>query len=194
MTPSTASPGRRAPDAARALSGERRVPRLAYRRGGRGHRRVVRRQLQSPARLRLSVSAFLRGSSLTTLLTTPIVYSLIAPLLLLDLWVTAYQWTCFPIYGIARVRRRAYLVLDRQKLPYLNAIEQLHCAYCAYATGLLAYVREVTARTEQYWCPIKHAGPVPSPHDHYQLFFDYGDAVRYRRDLSALRARLRPRQ
>jgi len=62
------------------------------------------------------------------------------------------------------------------------------------ATGLLAYVREVAARTEQYWCPIKHARAAPAPHGHYQQFLDYGDARGYRRELPAIRRALSRRR
>jgi hypothetical protein len=34
----------------------------------------------------------------------------------------------------------------------------------AYANGVFAYVREVGSRTEQYWCPIKHARRVLGVH------------------------------
>jgi len=49
------------------------------------------------------------------------------------------------------------------------------------------YVREVASRTEQYWCPIKHARRVISAHDHYAAFLDDGDAEAYRRELPILR-------
>jgi hypothetical protein len=137
--------------------------------------------------LKQSIPAFIREGSLWNLLTAPIVYSLSVPLLLLDLWVTVYQWICFPIYGIDRVPRRRYFIIDRHKLAYLNAIEKANCFYCSYATGLFGYLREVTARTEQYWCPIKHARRVPTPHARYQSFFDYGDAAGYRRGLMTAR-------
>jgi len=99
---------------------------------------------------------------------------------------------CFPIYGIAKVRRRDYFALDRAKLPYLNAVEKMGCTFCSYATGLIAFAQEVTARTEQYWCPIRHAREIPSPHDRYQLFFDFGDGQRYHRELMALRRTMEP--
>ena len=64
------------------------------------------------------------------------------------------------------------LVFDRHRLGYLNAIEKVHCVYCGYANGLVAYAREIAARTEQYFCPIKHAAPIAAPHDRYHLFAD----------------------
>jgi hypothetical protein len=142
-------------------------------------------------RLKLGIVAYIGQGSVINLLTAPVIYSLIVPFALLDLWVTIYQSICFPIYGISRVPRRRYFAVDRHKLAYLNAIEKLHCTFCSYANGLIAYVREVAARTEQYWCPIKHARTISGPHGRYALFFDYGDAEHYRRDLEPLRDALR---
>ena len=142
-------------------------------------------------RLRQSIPTYVREGNVLSLLTAPVIYSLMVPLLALDLWVTMYQSVCFPIYGIARVPRRRYFALDRHKLAYLNGIEKVHCTFCGYANGLIAYVREVAARTEQYWCPIKHARAIPAPHSRYHVFLDYGDAERYRRDLGPLRDALR---
>ena len=91
------------------------------------------------------------------LITGPIIYSMIVPMVFLDLCVSFYQATCFPIYGIKKVKRGDYIVFDRQQLAYLNFIEKFHCTYCAYGNGLLAYVSEIVGRTEEYFCPIKHA-------------------------------------
>jgi len=134
---------------------------------------------------------YLLGSRPLMILTAPLIYSLILPFALLDALVTLYQAVCFRVYGVARVRRRDYFVFDRSQLGYLNAIEKLNCAYCSYANGLIAFVREVASRTEQYWCPIKHARRVICAHDRYATFLDYGDAEAYRRDLPALRRELR---
>jgi hypothetical protein len=110
------------------------------------------------------------------ILSAPVIYSLIVPIALADIWVMAYQAICFPVYRIPKVRRRDYLVFDRHHLAYLNIIEKINCAYCSYANGAIAFVREVAARTEVYWCPIKHARRVLGPHPHYQGFADFGDA------------------
>ncbi|MBU0752607.1 MAG: hypothetical protein KJ787_06805 [Gammaproteobacteria bacterium] len=121
------------------------------------------------------------------LLTAPVIYLGWIPFLLMDLFVTLYQFVCFPVYGIPRVRRADYLVFDREDLPYLNLIEKFNCFYCSYGNGVAAYAREVAARTEQYWCPIKHARRLLAAHEHYPKFFDHGDAESYRRDLEQLR-------
>jgi hypothetical protein len=113
------------------------------------------------------------------LITGPIIYSMIVPMVILDLCVSFYQATCFPIYGIAKVRRGDYLVFDRQKLEYLNFIEKFHCTYCAYGNGLMAYVTEIVGRTEEYFCPIKHARKVLGKHSRYDRFLGYGEAKDY---------------
>ena len=99
--------------------------------------------------------------------------------------MTLYQAICFPVYGLAKVRRADHLVFDRHHLPYLNALEKLTCAYCSYANGLISYVREIAARTEAYWCPIKHARRMVMTHAHYADFADFGDAEAYRRAIGA---------
>jgi hypothetical protein len=137
--------------------------------------------------LRQSIPAYILKGNLLSLLTAPVIYSLLLPLVMLDVWVTLYQVICFPVYGIARVPRHRYFAVDRHRLAYLNGIEKVNCTFCAYANGLIAYVREVAARTEQYWRPIKHARAIPAPHRRYHLFLDYGDGLGYREELPALR-------
>jgi hypothetical protein len=144
---------------------------------------VYRRHRQ----MKMSIARFLRESDLRSTLSAPIIYSAVIPFLLLDAWISIYQRICFPIYGIPRVRRADYIIMDRWRLAYLNTIEKANCEYCSYANGLIAYVREVAARTEQYWCPIKHARRVHAPHSRYRHFVDYGDAEGYKRELPVLR-------
>ena len=124
------------------------------------------------------------------LLTGPIIYSMIIPLLITDFFVTFFQLTCFPIYGIKKVRRGDYIIYDRQQLHYLNFIEKFHCTYCAYGNGMIAYVSEVIARTEQYFCPIKHARKILGTHSRYARFLEYGDAENYEEKLEEYRQAL----
>ena len=121
------------------------------------------------------------------LLTAPIIYAVAVPLLLLDLMVTLYQWICFPVYGIPKVKRSDFLVFDRHHLAYLNLLEKFNCFYCSYANGLLPYFREIVGRTEQYWCPIKHARKLVSLHSRYEHFAEFGDAEGYRQNLENIR-------
>ncbi len=124
------------------------------------------------------------------LITGPIIYSMIFPLLLTDLFITFYQLTCFPIYGIKKVRRAEYIVFDRQHLNYLNFIEKFHCTYCAYGSGMIAYISEIVARTEQYFCPIKHARKIVGTHARYAHFLDFGAAENYEAKLEEYRVTL----
>jgi len=132
---------------------------------------------------------YVYDSGFMIVLTVPIVWSALLPTLVLDAAICLYQLICFPVYGIPFVRRREYIVLDRHSLPYLNIIEKLNCTYCAYFNGVLGYLREVAARTEQYWCPIRHARPVKPTHSRYRQFFPYGDAEAYRNGLAEVRKR-----
>lgn len=124
------------------------------------------------------------------LITGPVIYGMALPLLMLDLCVSFYQWACFPIYGITKVRRRDYLVFDRRHLGYLNVIEKFHCTYCEYGNGLMAYMSEILARTEAYFCPIKHAHKILGTHTRYNRFLNYGDAENYEAKLEAFRVAL----
>jgi len=113
------------------------------------------------------------------------------PIAFVDITITAYQHICFRFYNIARVARSKYIVMDRHQLFYLNGIEKFNCLYCGYGNGVMSYAREVIARTEQYWCLIKHARKVIGPHKRYRNFSAYGDAVNYNSHLIKLRDDLR---
>lgn len=154
------------------------------------HRRVQFEEaaLLEHRRLKTGLIRYFRQVPPRDFLTAPIVYSLIIPLAALDLCVTFYQATCFPIYGIPKVRRDAYLIFDRSNLAYLNVVERFHCFYCSYANGLISYTKEIVALTEQYFCPIKHARRVLHAHSRYNRFVDFGDAEAYRRELEKIRA------
>lgn len=130
---------------------------------------------------------YIAAGNLRTLATAPVVYSIVLPIAVLDVWVRVYQAVCFRAWGIPRVPRRPYFTFDRRALPYLNGLERLNCIFCAYANGVFAWVREVAARTEQYWCPIRHRRRVRDPHARYGNFVAYGDAGAYRQRLPELR-------
>lgn len=134
---------------------------------------------------------FLLRARPLVILTAPVIYLGWVPFLLLDAFVTLYQALCFPVYGIPKVRRSDFLIFDRGDLPYLNLIEKFNCFYCAYGNGIAAYAREIAARTEQYWCPIKHARRIVGAHERYPMFFDHGDGEAFRKGLARLRSDLR---
>ena len=142
-------------------------------------------------KLLLGMAAYFGATSPAVVMTAPVIYSLIVPIMIIDLWVSGYQAICFRAYKILRVKRSDYIAFDRRRLKYLNLMQQLNCDFCAYANGVVAYVREISSRTEQYWCPIKHAVKVSDPHRRYFEFLEYGDAQGYRDRLNQFRAALR---
>ncbi len=168
----------------RLLEGKRQKFNYRFRRG-----RVVfdRAVLELQKKRRISSLRYILGAPLLTLLTAPLIYAMIIPLAFLDMTITVYQHVCFSVYKVPRVTRRDYIVIDRHRLPYLNIVQKLNCVYCGYGNGVIAYAREVIARTEQYWCPIKHAQRAKGMHDRELKFFDYGDAEAWHNQLQALR-------
>lgn len=145
---------------------------------------------QAHRQLKMGVFRWFLSVRPQNFLTAPIIYGMIFPLLLFDLCVSFFQATCFPIYGIAKARRSDYIVFDHQHLAYLNIIEKMDCLFCSYANGLIAYTHEITARTEQYFCPIKHARKVLGAHARYAQFLDYGEADDFQAKAAELRQQL----
>jgi hypothetical protein len=135
---------------------------------------------------RISSWKHLRQTNVLVILSSPLIYACVLPFLMLDVSVTVYQYVCFPIYGIPRVSRKDYLVFDRGVLAYLNMIEKVGCIYCSYANGLLAMITEIAARTEQHFCPIKHARRLATKPSRYDKYLPYGDARAYRREADAV--------
>lgn len=131
-------------------------------------------------RYRVGAWQYLREAKLRYVLSAPLIYAMIVPLAFLDLSLTLYQHICFRLYAIPRVKRADYMVIDRHMLGYLNGIEKLNCVYCGYSNGVIAYGREIAARTEQFWCPIKHAKRVKGDHARVKHFLEYGDAEAWR--------------
>ena len=146
--------------------------------------------LAQQQRFKMGLLPYLLSSEIKNLLSAPLIYAVFFPMVVLDLFVWVYQWVCFPLYGLARVKRADYFVFDRVHLGYLNLIEKINCAYCSYGNGLMAYATEVVGQTEQYRCPIKHARKVLNAHPYYMGFVDFGDAQAYRDELGHLREQL----
>jgi hypothetical protein len=133
------------------------------------------------------VSTYLFNASLLNMLTVPVIWFCLIPAVFMDAAVSVYQSICFRLYKIPRVQRSTYIVIDRHNLRYLNIIEKINCVYCGYFNGVIAYVQEIAARTEQYWCPIKHARKLTAMHSRYHKFLEYGDCKDYQQRLEALR-------
>lgn len=134
--------------------------------------------------LKVNLFSYLAKAKPLVVCTAPVIYALIVPLVLLDIGISLYQALCFPVYGIPKVKRGDYFAFDRAHLAYLNSVQKFNCAYCSYANGLIGYVREIGGRTEQYWCPIKHARRVMGAHEQYAEFADFGDPDMFKKILN----------
>lgn len=132
-----------------------------------------------------------RSSTLRHLASAPFIYLMIIPLAFLDLTLSAYQAICFRLYGVARVKRSEHFIIDRLYLDNLTGIDKLNCTYCGYGNGVITYAREIISRTEQYWCPIKHAQKTHSTSERYREFLEYGDTEDYKEKITRYRDELR---
>jgi hypothetical protein len=150
------------------------------------HQRVMR---MSPQAFWTTERWTVRGI-VTAALVLLVVYSLLLPFALLDLWVTTYQAVAFRLLGMRRIERRHYFAVDRHRLSYLNPLEKANCLYCGYVNGVIALTREIAARTEQFWCPIQHRRRPRGLHARHRQFAPYGDEKSYERLQPRLRRAL----
>ncbi len=121
------------------------------------------------------------------LISSPIVYAMIIPAIVLDVMLFIYQQVIFRIYKFEFIRRSDYIVFDRQYLRYLNFIERLNCVYCSYFNGLMHYVSEIASKSELYFCPIKHAKKTAYEPECYSDFLTYGDEKDFQEKLQEIR-------
>lgn len=127
-----------------------------------------------------------RGSKnffLRNMVAFPLVWLMIVPIVIADLFLEFYHRIAFPILGIPLVKRSSYIrISDREKLPYLTWLERFACAYCGYVNGWLHYASVIGGRTESYFCAIAHLekkGYIPSEHE--RSFMKYGDEAALKR-------------
>jgi len=114
------------------------------------------------------------------ILGAPVIYSILLPVVIMDLWVEIYHRICFPLYGLKYISRSAYIRIDRQKLSYLSWTEKINCMYCGYVNGFLHYSSAIAGATEKYWCGIKHKkGDGFIEPNHHAEFIDYNDKEAY---------------
>ena len=123
------------------------------------------------------------------LLTAPFIWLPLVALLLLDILATLFQAICFPIYRIEKVKRSTYiLIMDRNKLAYLNPFEKIGCMYCGYSNGFFLYAKEIAGRTEKYWCGITHEakpGFKPQTDQKERDFARFGDEADFHKKYGA---------
>lgn len=109
-------------------------------------------------------------------LSAPIIYAMIVPFVILDIFAEIYHRICFPLYGLPLIKRSSYFKFDRYKLPYLTTLQKFNCLYCSYGNGLMHYVGTIAAETERYWCGIQHDSCTQFiPPKHHKDFLKYGD-------------------
>lgn len=130
---------------------------------------------------------YITHSDIRYLPTAPFIYVILIPAIFLHIFVEIYHQICFRLYRIPRVDHHQYFIFDRVHLPYLNWVEKMNCVYCSYFNGLIGYVREIAARTERFWCPIKHARQRAQAHRHYGDFNNYLDGKEYHKNLGTSR-------
>ncbi len=124
---------------------------------------------------------FKKNMTFRHFLTAPIIWAVLVPLVFLDIVAEVYHQLGFRLCGIPLVKRSAYIKIDRHKLKYLNFLQKLGCVYCGYANGLAAYLVEIAARTEKYWCAIRHE-PRPGFIEpaHHRDFAEYGNEEEFK--------------
>ncbi|MCK5460634.1 hypothetical protein KAI58_01480 [Candidatus Gracilibacteria bacterium] len=127
------------------------------------------------------------GLFLRYLVSAPFIYAMIIPAVIMHIFLEVYHQICFPLYGLPKVKAKDYFVFDRRHLPFLTLFEKINCVYCSYFNCLVSYLREVSARTERYWCPIKHANKLKDQHSQYNLFFDPSKPAKYKKGINKIR-------
>lgn len=126
-------------------------------------------------RFRESFFRMVFNAPIRHILSIPFIYMMILPAILLDMFLTIYQYTAFPLYRIPRVERGDHFIYERRFLNYLNWFQKINCLYCSYVNGLFAYAVEIGAKTERYWCPLKATHHPRFTHPLYNDFADYGN-------------------
>jgi hypothetical protein len=130
--------------------------------------------------------AYLLDSSFLNLLAVPIIWFCIFPALFMNFVLSTYQFICFRVYGIQTVKRSDHNS-DGPPKHQLPEPDRINCVCCCYFNVLVSFVQKIAARTEQYWCPIKHARKVASIHSRYDKFIEFGNPKAYQEMLEKIR-------
>ncbi|MEP7103871.1 MAG: hypothetical protein ABI721_04150 [Candidatus Dojkabacteria bacterium] len=94
------------------------------------------------------------------------IYSVVIPVVLLDVWLTIYQFIYFKINDIPMVKKSDYISFERWDLKRLNWLQKIDCFYCEYVNGIFAWAKGVGIQTEVYSCAIKHTHlKIPKEHE-----------------------------
>jgi hypothetical protein len=137
-------------------------------------------------RLKTSLFRYAVYSRVLAILTAPFIYACILPFVLLDLFVSMYQWVCFPVYGVPKARLRDYMAIDRNKLRYLNALEGLIVCTAHMQTDCLPTLWK--SQDGAALVPNRaRARRIQQAHDRYSHFLPFGDAAAYRERIDKVR-------
>lgn len=119
----------------------------------------------------------------------PVISSVVIPLIILDLWIELYHRICFPLCGLAYIKRKDYIqIVDRAKLQYLSWLQKIYCMYCGYGNGVIRYWGAIAGTTEHYWCGIQHKKRPGFIAPEYQKDFSvYGDKEDFKKKYCKLK-------
>ena len=134
---------------------------------------------------------FLSRARLSFLITLPSILIMVIPAFLLDIAGSVYQAMNLKAYEIPMVDRKKYIFLDRYALKHLNFMEKFFCVYCGYFNGVMQYVSEIAARTEEFWCPIKYSRKVGFKHKRYANYLEQEDTAEYHAKRKKIRLTMR---
>ena len=134
---------------------------------------------------------FLSRARLSFLITLPSILIMVVPAFLLDIAGSIYQAANLRAYEIPMVDRKKYIFLDRYALKHLNFMEKFFCIYCGYFNGVMQYVSEIAARTEEFWCPIKYSKKVGFKHKRYANYLEHDDIAGYHAKRKKIRLTMR---
>lgn len=99
------------------------------------------------------------------------IYSMIFPILFLDISLSIYQQVYFSLLSIPKLKRDKYVIVERWKLPKLNLWQRINCIYCDYANGVVSWGRDVIAQSEIYSCAIKNSTSLMGQ-EHIEKYYD----------------------
>jgi len=134
---------------------------------------------------------YLSRTRFSFLITLPSILIMVAPAILLDIAGSFYQAVNLRAYEIPMVDRKRYIFLDRYALKNLNFMEKFFCVYCGYFNGVMQYVSEIAARTEEFWCPIKYSKKVGFKHRRYANYLEHEDTTEYHAKRKKIRLTMR---
>lgn len=133
-------------------------------------------------RFKENLIKYIFNASVKHILSIPFIWMMLIPVLILDFFVSIYQYVCFKyLYNIPIVNRKDFIVYDRNHLDYLNIAQKINCLYCSYVNWFLSYAVEIAWRTEKYWCPIKNAKRNKWWHEWQKFFADYWDPEEFKK-------------